>query len=205
VEPHMRPQPAGICRAIRERYQLPDAFALYIGTNKPWKNLKTLLRVFAQVSQVRPECVLVVAGKHGRNEEDPSKLIWEAGLGDKVVQIGEVEELDLPALYSAARMIVCPSLYEGFGLTVLEAMACGTPVISSNAASLPEVVNGAAVLLDPFDEQAWANAIIRLWNEASLRVSLREAGLARAKQFTVERMAYETISVYKRLLSDGER
>lgn len=199
IDPSFRRQPYETIAAIKDRYCLPESFVLYVGTNKPWKNLQTLLRAFARVVQEKGGCVLVIAGKRGRYEEDLQGIIQKLCLQENVILLGEIPEKDLPALYSAARLVVCPSFYEGFGLVPLEAMACGTPVIASNAASLPEVVNGATILIDPLDVEGWKEAIIRVWDDAALREELRYAGLQWSGKFTVERMAQQTMSIYRGL------
>jgi len=123
--------------------------------------------------------------------------VSELGLGDRVHFAGYVHDADLPALYGGADLFVFPSLYEGFGLPPLEAMACGTPVVCSNAASLPEVVGDAAVTVDPYDVDALAEAMQRVLADRDLREDLRARGLARARQFTWERTARETLAVYR--------
>jgi len=113
---------------------------------------------------------------------------------------GYVEEEDLPALYNGADLFVFPSLYEGFGLPVLEAMACGTPVVTSNTSSLPEVAGDAALLVDPYDVEEIATAMRRILEDEALTAELRAKGLARAKEFSWERTARETIAVYEKVL-----
>jgi glycosyltransferase involved in cell wall biosynthesis len=127
--------------------------------------------------------------------------IAELHLSGSVMPIGAVAEPDLPALYSAARLYVFPSLFEGFGLPILEAMACGTPVVSSNATSLPEVAGDAACLVDPLDEDQLAEAMYRALTDEPLHASLRKRGLERAREFSWERTARGTVDVYRRVLS----
>ena len=119
------------------------------------------------------------------------------GLQDWIFQTGFVADEDLPVLYSAAALHVMPSRYEGFGLSVLEAMACGTPVVCSNTSSLPEVAGQAALLVPPDDVRGWAEAISRLWNDDLLRAQLRKRGLAQAKTFTWENAARKTLEIYE--------
>ncbi|MGB9880037.1 MAG: glycosyltransferase family 4 protein, partial [Anaerolineae bacterium] len=121
-------------------------------------------------------------------------------IADRVVFTGYVPDEDLPALYSGADLFVFPSLYEGFGLPPLEAMACGTPVVCSKASSLPEVVGDAALMVDPYDVEALAEAMHRVLSDAVLREELRGKGLARAQQFTWEKAARETLAVYEEVL-----
>lgn len=200
VDPDIKRPPDEIIHRVRDYYRLPESFILYVGTNKPWKNLETLLEVLVRLREIRPDCLLVIAGKRGRNEENLQTMVQKMGLENSVLLLGEVPETDLPALYSAARMVVCPSMYEGFGLVPLEAMACGTPVIASNAASLPEVVDQAAILVNPRDVMGWVEAIIRLWDDSVLSQKLSNMALNWVKNFTVEHMAQRIITVYRGVL-----
>jgi glycosyltransferase involved in cell wall biosynthesis len=125
----------------------------------------------------------------------------EADEPDAVVLLGPVSEERLHLLYRAAAAFVYPSLYEGFGLPILEAMAAGTPVIAARAASIPEVLGDAGLLLDPLDARAWAEAIVSVMNDERMRERMRAAGRARAATFTWERTARETLAVYRRVLS----
>jgi glycosyltransferase involved in cell wall biosynthesis len=128
------------------------------------------------------------------------QAVQRAGLEGRVVFPGYVDDADLPALYSAAAVFVYPSLYEGFGLPPLEAMACGTPVISSNAASLPEVVGDAALLVDPTDTTALAQALHAVLSQPSLHADLRKRGLSQAARFSWQRCAAETLGAYQAAL-----
>ena len=128
-------------------------------------------------------------------------IATRAGAADAVVRLGPVSEKRLPTLYRRAIALVYPSLYEGFGLPLVEAMACGTPVIASNTASMPEVLGDAAILVDPADGQAWTGAIIDVVHDEQTRGRLRTAGLRRAADFTWERTARLTLDVYRRTLA----
>jgi glycosyltransferase involved in cell wall biosynthesis len=139
---------------------------------------------------------LVIAGKAQWRESEVFQAVRQAGLEKRVVFPGYVEDADLPALYSAATVFVYPSLYEGFGLPPLEAMACGAPVISTNAASLPEVVADAALLIDPSDTVALAQALSDVLTRPALQADLIERGLRRAARFSWERCAAETLAAY---------
>jgi glycosyltransferase involved in cell wall biosynthesis len=121
-------------------------------------------------------------------------------LEERVVDLGYVADEDMPALYSAAEMLAFPSLWEGFGLPVVEAMACGTPVVASNVACLPEIAGGAALLVDPLSVDAIADAMVRIAEDSSLRESLRARGLARAAHFSWRRAAEETLAIYRRVI-----
>lgn len=211
--------------AVRRKYALGDGpFVLALGNLQPRKNIGRLVAAFAKVvngqrstvnrepspktdhgSQFTVHSSLVIAGKAQWRESEIYRSVAEAGLQDCVVFPGYVDDADLPALYSAATLFVYPSLYEGFGLPPLEAMACGTPVLCSNAASLPEVVGDAALSFDPQDTEALAQALADGLVNAGLRVELRERGLCRAAQFSWTRCAVETLAVYREALTGGAR
>ncbi len=213
-------------RAVRARYGIPDGpFALALGNLQPRKNIARLVAAFGQVVDgerltvngerltvngerltvdgerltVRPS--LVIAGKAQWRESEVYGAVRQAGLEGRVIFPGYVEDADLPALYSAATVFVYPSLYEGFGLPPLEAMACGAPVISTNAASLPEVVGDAALLIDPHDTQALAQALADVLTQPALQADLRQRGRQRVRQFSWERCAAETLAVYSDVLA----
>ena len=174
--------------AVRRRYGLPERFALFLGAMEPRKNLPRLLEAFAALNpSLRREFPLVVAGAQG----------W---LNDTVHEqarfAGYVAEEDVAALYSLATVFAYPSLAEGFGLPALEAMACGTPVLTSSVSSLPEVAGDAAMLVSPTDVDAMAGALARLLEDGALRADLAERGRRRAAQFSWERCARQTLAVY---------
>jgi glycosyltransferase involved in cell wall biosynthesis len=181
---------------VRARYGLHTPFALYVGTLEPRKNLETLVRAFAQVQRGRPE-QLVLAGRLGWKYHELLRLIEALGAGDAVRLLGYVPDDDLPALYNLACVLVYPSLYEGFGLPVVEAMACGTPVITSDRTSLAELGAGAALLVDPLDVEMLAARLRLVLDDADLRAELRAAGFRRAAEFSWARAAAETVAVYE--------
>jgi glycosyltransferase involved in cell wall biosynthesis len=188
--------------ALRDRYGLGDApFVLAVGTVQPRKNYELLVRAFHPIAARWPHS-LVIAGGQGWLNEGLAAEIERQGLGERVRLIGFVADDDLPALYSAADLLAFPSLYEGFGLPLLEAMACGAPVISSNASSLPEVAaEGAAILLSPHDEAAWSAAMLELLGDPEARRRLVEAGLERSARFRWSATAGELAAIYRRLLN----
>ena len=192
-------QPASAVAILRAKYQLPDRYALYLGSNKPHKNLVHLVEGWRQVSGRMPGVKLVIAGHWDPRYEQAKGRTKALNLDDKVLFAGPIADADLPALYAGAEVFVFPSLYEGFGLPVLEAMACGTPVVCSNTSSLPEVAGDAALLVEPSDVDALSGALARVLAEASLRQEMREKGLARAAGFSWERTAREMLGVYHRL------
>jgi glycosyltransferase involved in cell wall biosynthesis len=189
-------------QAVRAKYGIGDApFVLALGNLQPRKNMARLVAAFAAVARddISPGNViskLVIAGKAQWRESEVFQAVRQAGLEKRVVFPGYVEDADLPALYSAATVFVYPSLYEGFGLPPLEAMACGAPVISTNAASLPEVVADAALLIDPSDTVALAQALSDVLTRPALQADLIERGLRRAARFSWERCAAETLAAY---------
>lgn len=186
---------------VRDRWTGGRPFVLFVGVLQPRKNVPALLRAYAAARAQGLAWPLVIAGGKGWGYEPIFALVEELKLHDAVVFTGRVDDAELPALYGAAEIFAFPSLYEGFGWPPLEAMACGTPVICSNASSLPEVVGEAAVSVDPRDERAWTEAILRLAGDADLRRSLRESGRRRAALFSWERCARETWAVYQEALA----
>jgi glycosyltransferase involved in cell wall biosynthesis len=201
VERHFRPLPAEQLTARLKRYGLaPGAYLLTVaGAQDPRRNLPRLLEAYALLKREGETRPLVVIGKPRRSAWEQHERFSLTKADEGVKYLGYVPEEDLPALYNGAVVFVFPSLYEGFGLPPLEAMACGAPVACSNAASLPEVVGEAALLFDPRDVNAMAAAIQRLLQEESLRAELRERGLERAAQFTWEQTARQTLEVYRRV------
>ncbi len=186
--------------AVKAKYDLPDDYILFVGTLEPRKNLMTLLeayRIFRAQSRRRDSTALVVAGMKGWLYRETMKRIGNMPAEMAPVMVGYVEETDLPGLYSAARMAVVPSLYEGFGLPCLEAMACGTPLVCSNVASLPEVVGDAAILVSPHDPEEMAGAMATVAENPEVAEELADRGQRRAAQFTWERCAEETYRVYE--------
>ncbi len=190
------PRPTTEVAAVREHYRLPENYLLYFGINKPHKNLQRLVEAYARLVSAPP---LVLAGREDPRYPQARTQAEALGLGRRVFFPGEIAEAELPALYSGAVLFVFPSLYEGFGLPALEAMACGTPVVCSNSSSLPEVVGDAAVTFDPLSVDDMADAIGRVLADADLRVELRERGRAQATHFTWERTAQETLKAYRAL------
>ena len=200
-----RPEPGADDPAIRARYQLPERYYLYLGGCDVRKNVITALRTFQWVGPALGDgCPLVVAGRLPAEDTafapDPRRQARELGLESEWVYfIDRVEEAEKPALYRGAAAFVFPSRYEGFGLPPLEAMACGAPVVGSDAASLPEVVGDAGVLLPPDDAAGMAGALIQLAEDESFRSELSRRALAQAATFSWERTARETAAAYRQV------
>ncbi|NUQ75948.1 MAG: glycosyltransferase family 4 protein [Polyangiaceae bacterium] len=175
-------------------------YFLYVGGFDERKQVPELIAAFARAARDLDHA-LVIAGRIGRNERAPiERAVAAAGAKERVVLAGFVSAEDLPALYRGATAHVMPSTYEGFGMTVLEAFACGCPVIAARTSSVPEIAGDAALFVPPGDTDALSEAIGRVALEESLRRSLTERGLARAAQFTWERCAAETLDVYRSVL-----
>jgi glycosyltransferase involved in cell wall biosynthesis len=194
--PAFHPQDAVAIEAVRRRYGLEGPFLLSVGSLEPGKNRGRLLQAFARLQARGLKQTLVVAGQRAWRYEGEAPLARRLGLADSVRFLGHVPQADLPALYSAADVFVFPSLYEGFGLPALEALACGTPVVASNVSALPEVVGDAALQVSPLDVEALVDAMERLLRDDRLRADLRERGLQRAGQFSWEKAARQTVEVY---------
>jgi glycosyltransferase involved in cell wall biosynthesis len=189
--------PAEEVAAVRRRHGLPETFVLSIGTIEPRKNLTRLVEAFAALPDAtRRDCGLVLAGRKGWGYEPVFEAIAARG-DDRIVHLDFVPEDDLPALYAAATVFCYPSLYEGFGLPVLEAMQAGTPVVTSNVSSLPEVGGDAVRYADPYDVDDLAAALDELLGDEARRDELRRAGLERAREFSWERTAERTLEVLR--------
>lgn len=202
VDPRFAPVPDGReRRAVLARHGISAPYLLYVGAVNGRKNIARLLDAYTAIRSRHPGLSLVIVGK--RQWRTPHIDTTAEGLErDGQVRVtGYLDDADLPALYSAAEVFIFPSLYEGFGLPPLEAMACGTPVVSSWSSSLPEVVGDAAILVDPLDVTAIAAGIERVLLNRVEAAELRAHGLARARQFTWERTARETVALYDRVLA----
>lgn len=203
VDPAFRPLSAEELDAFRHQRGLPEHFVLFLGTLEPRKNLDTLLEAYALWCQAQPSApALVIAGAKGWYFQHVFASVERLELSQRVHFAGYVPIAELPAWYGAADLFVYPSQYEGFGLPVLEAMACGTPVITSDRSSLPEVVGEAGCLVPPDDASQLAKSLRQVWNDGDLRQAMRESGLARAAQFSWEQTARQTIACYERALGE---
>jgi glycosyltransferase involved in cell wall biosynthesis len=180
----------------------PRPFILHVGSFLEHKNIPTLVRAFHGLLARAPLCVadLVLVGRGGRDLAHIEDLVRELGLGERVAILTQASSQEIITLYQEAAAVVVPSLIEGFGLSTLEAMACGAPVLVSRAGSLPEIVGDAGLIFEPLDPGALSSALQRVLTDAPLAADLRRRGLERARRFSWERTARETLAVYQRVL-----
>ena len=197
VDARFRPASEADITRAQEIYDLPEAFFLYVGTLEPRKNLPRLIEAYDRIAATCDHD-LVIAGREGWKFAGIYEAATNARHSTRIHFIGFVDDSLLPALLSAASVFVWPSLWEGFGLPPLEAMACGTPVVTSNTSSLPEVVGDAALRVQPEDVEAISEAMRSLAGDAELRASFERLGLERASKFTWERTAELTCAAYCR-------
>jgi glycosyltransferase involved in cell wall biosynthesis len=196
VEARFRPiDDKNLLQRVRRKYDLPSRFVLSLGTVQPRKNYVGLMQAFARLSL--PEMSLLIVGGRGWLSGGTYRAATELALGDRVRFLGFVDDGDLPAIYTMASLFALPSLYEGFGLPVLEAMACGTPVIAGNNSSLPEVVGQAGVLVDALDTGALAEAIEYLLSHPTQHREFSRRGRARARQFSWRHAAQQLLATYQ--------
>jgi glycosyltransferase involved in cell wall biosynthesis len=186
---------------VRKRYGLGNSpYLLCVGNIEPRKNLSAVIRAYADIlksAKLDPVPRLIIAGANGGLCNDVLALPASLGLSRQIGFIGTVSDEELPSLYAGASVFLFPSLYEGFGLPVLEAMACGTPVITSNVTSLPEIAGDAAVVIDPANTRELAHAIIRLLTNRALAKELQQKGFHRVTKFTWENMVRQTLKIYE--------
>ncbi|MGH8809247.1 MAG: glycosyltransferase family 4 protein [Noviherbaspirillum sp.] len=203
VSPEFRPLDANECAPALAQFDLqPGQYLLAVGTLEPRKNLATVIAAFAQLPDVlRRRYPLVIVGMNGWGMDRFSDSLRHLIAKGEVRLLGYVGQNDLPALYSGARLFVYPSLYEGFGLPPLEAMACGVPVIASHRASLPEVVGDAGLLVEPLDDAAIAQHMRALIEDNALHAALCSAGKMRAQTFAWRKFALEILAVYGKVLA----
>ena len=207
------PAAVGKCRVVHEAAEadisvvarpprLPDNYLLFVGTLEPRKNLPRLLRAYARLAGDADIPALVIVGGGGWGNENLAGMVAELGLESRVTLSGYVPDAELQGMYAGAFGLLMPSLYEGFGLPVLEAMQHGVPAIASSTSSLPEVVGDAGLLVSPYSETELASAIARLVREPGLRESLSQRSLARAAEFSWSRAAQETLALFETTLEN---
>ncbi len=193
---------AWLLAGVRERYRIGPRFILYFGGFDLRKNVPRLIEAYARLpASVRKEYQLVIAGRNQHLGHplfpDPRRTVDRLGLEGSVIFTGQIREQDKAPLYSAATVFAFPSLYEGFGMPVLEAMACGTPVVTSNSSALPEVVGDAGLLVNPYDVDEICRGLCELLEDQGRREDLARRGLERARLFTWRQVAEQTLRVYR--------
>jgi len=203
ADARFRPQPAEAVAEVRARYRLPDRYLLFVGTIEPRKNLGRVLAAFERLHAEGLTDALVIVGKRGWLYDDFFARLEQSPVKRAVLFPGFVPDADLPAIYAGAQALAFPSEFEGFGLPVLEAMACGAPVVCSNSSSLPEVAGDAALRVDPADTDAITAALRRVVADADLAAELARRGVAQAARFSWQRAAAETLAVYWQLIGDA--
>lgn len=187
-------------QAVLEHYGITPPYIFYVGGINARKNIARLFEAYAKIRDRYPDIPLVIAGKRQWRTTEIEATYKRLELEDSVRFTGYIENEHLPYLYSAASLFVFPSLYEGFGLPPLEAMSCGTPVVTSNISSLPEVVGDAALLVDPYNVDSIADAMCHILDDPTLAEQLRTRGIEQAAAFTWRRTAQDTLAIYQHVL-----
>jgi glycosyltransferase involved in cell wall biosynthesis len=203
ADPRFRPQPTESVERVKERYGLPPRYVLAVGTIEPRKNLSRLVDACGRLMEEDLIDGLVLVGGLGWLYEEFLHHVEESPWRERVIRPGFVPDEDLPAVYAGAIVTAQPSLYEGFGLPVLEAMASGSPVCASATSSLPEVGGDAALYFDPEDTEAMAATLRAVATDPDLRADMARRGIARASGFSWERTARETLALYERVIAEG--
>lgn len=202
VGEEFHPIPVKNVESFRASHGLPARFILFVGLLKPHKNIVKLIKAFSLVLHKHKdeEICLLLVGRRDERYSDLSKILRQKEFTRNVIHISQISYEDLPFLYNAAEILVLPSLYEGFGLPALEAMACGTPVVCSNATSLPEVVGDAAFMVDPHSAESIGYGIEKVLTDSLLRTTLRQNGLKRASLFQWQDAALKTLALYRKIV-----
>ena len=191
------PPPAEIADEVRDRHNLPPQYILSVATLEPRKNLDRLLDAFIRIADSVPH-TLVLTGAKGWKSDHLAEKVERSGFSDRIQLLGYVDGADLPSLYFLADVFCFPSLFEGFGLPIVEAMACGCPVMTSTTSCMPEVAGDAGVLVDPLDVEAMGQTLLELLRDPNRRQALSTKGMERANRFSWETCAKETLAVYER-------
>ena len=200
---NFRPVESSEYSRILSRYDIKDDYMLFVGRFEPRKNITRILEAFnIYRHEVDNKTKLVLAGNKTWSRKEVDETISRLDLASHILEIGHVDNDDLPALYSGTKAFIFPSLWEGFGIPVIEAMACGAPVLTSNLSALPEIAGNAALLVDPYSVTDIAAGMQRIVGETSLRSQLRQRGLVRAQEFSWQKTAQETFTVYNKLVTE---
>lgn len=201
---YRRVQDRSSIEQLKRKYRIPGDYILYVGNFKPHKNVRILIDAYKELPDpLKDKYYLVLCGRRDKFREEIETRIRSLRLEGKVVFLDFVPEEDMPVLYSGAEVFVFPSLYEGFGLPPLEAMACGTPVVCSNSSSLPEVVGEAGVLVDPHRPELFAEAMERVLTDGGLREDLGSKGSHRSRRFSSEDFSGRLLEILEELASSG--
>lgn len=184
---------------VRHKYHLPARFIFNVGTIEPRKNQLALLNAFDVLAETDPNIALVLVGGAGWYYNQLSQQMIKSPNRDRIYLIGYVDRADMPALYNLAEVFVYPSIYEGFGLPLVEALACGRPIITSNISALPEIVGDAGLLVSPNDQNQLSQAIRKLLEDKDLATEIRQKALIRAKEFSWHKTAEQTLEIYERV------
>jgi len=183
---------------VKRKYQILTAkYILWVGTIEPRKNISSLIKMYQQLETLHGDYSLVLGGKYGWKYEEILPLVQS--FSGKIIVTGYLPKEDLIPLYAGADLFIFPSLYEGFGMPLLEAMASGVPIITSKTSAMPEVVGDAALLIDPLNIQEMSQAVLSILEKASLRSLLQKKGIERAKKFSWEKAAVETLNIYREI------
>lgn len=186
--------------AVRNKYGLESPFILSVGAHRPHKNFGRLVKAFSFLRKDYPHDLVIVGPLDERFADEVTREVAHFDLTERVVQLNWVPEYDLPALYVLAVAVVLPSLHEGFGLPALEAMACGTPIIAANNSSLPEVLEGAGILVDPYNLEDIADSMRLLIENDKIRMGLSQAGLKRSADFSWDKSAQRVLEIYREIV-----
>jgi len=207
ADQQFNPTPSPDDRAVLEKYRLPERYVLYLAGHDVRKNVRSLVEAFAIVAHSDDEAALVIGGRLPQRDDplffDPRPLVESLDIQDRVHMLGWVDELHKPALYRGASCAVFASLYEGFGLPVLEALGCGTPLITSNTSSLPELVGDAGFAIEPTDVNELAGAILACLTDDALVAELRQRAPLQAARFSWTKTARETMHIFREVASCG--
>ncbi len=190
---------------ILNKYGIKGEYILYVGRLEPRKNISGLIKAYHQIKRNNVKHKLVLAGTKYFQHEEIFETVNNLELQEEVIFPGSIKDEDLPLLYNCATLFVYPTFAEGFGIPPLEAMACGTPVISSNTSSIPEVVGNAGILIDPYNTEELASAILTVLRDSNLRERMKFEGLKRAKSFTWENAAKKTLMAYYEIYDEGKK
>ena len=203
IEPHFRPvQDSALLKAIKARYNLPESYILFFGRTDPRKGVDVLIKAYQNLlAHPEIEQQLIIAGRAGSADKELHEIVRAGGLESRVRFVGILPDKDLPGVITASDLVVYPSIFEGFGLPALEAMACGTPVITTNASSLPEVMGDAGLMFEPGNVSELVRIMKRMLDSQMARREAAAVGLARAQNFSWKRSARQVLEVYETIMA----